>query len=289
MTNRNRKRINRQLVRASRVGLTAVLILIVTVILVLVSRKAPPEKEPEPAVSEVETWTDKVTPWLWLVDADHSLPTSYVPENLVEVQGSHIQLSADAASAYEKMKSEAEVPLFAANGYISAAAQQSLFDEQKQQYLDAGYSEERAALAVKEKYFQGGQDEHQLGQTVDLCTDETLTLDYDFRSTETGHWLRDHAWQYGFVFRADAKSTGIYKPWQLRYVGVVHAQAMYEMNLTLDEYLKYLQEKGTCYLTSQAAGVNIVVYCTESLEQVPLAIKEVSGDNNGHYIVTCYR
>jgi len=36
----------------------------------------------------------------------------------------------------------------------------------------------------------------------------------------------------------------MYEPWHYRYVGVEHAKKMKELDMCLEEYLYYLQEKG---------------------------------------------
>ena len=262
--------------------LALILMLITFLVLGPARRKA--KTEPEDSVEEeVGEWTEKITSWLWLVDENHVLPVSFVPEGLKDLEGTGIRLNQDAAEAFLNMSKAVPVPLYAANGYISATAQQNLYDNKWQQYIDEGYSEERAALAIKEAYAPGGQDEHQLGLTVDVSAESNRSLSYDFRSTDQGRWLSEHAWEYGFIYRDETK------PWQLRYVGEVHAQIMHEQGLNLEDYLKYLQEKGTFYVTAGAANRNLVIYFTDTLERIPFTIKEVSGDNDGHYIIVCFR
>lgn len=279
---RRGNKMDRKLFGALLFGVVALIVLLITV--VIVDKKNKPGQVPEDVVEdEVDSWTEKVTNWLWMVDEEHALPISFEPDNLEEMENTGIRLQTEALKAFTQMTSVMDTPVFAANGYISASAQQNLYESKFQEFLDEGYTQERAAMAIKEYYSPGGQDEHQLGLTVDVCADSERKLDYEFRSTDQGRWLSEHAWEYGFVFRSESK------PWQIRYVGDVHAQIMHEQGLSLEEYLSYLQEKGTLYVSVGQANLDLVIYYTDTLDKIPFAIKEVSGDNNGHYIVTCYR
>ncbi|MCR5006732.1 MAG: M15 family metallopeptidase [Clostridiales bacterium] len=277
---------------AAIIGGTAFVLLLITLIVLRVGKRATEDMQTQnnEIESSVTEWSEKVTSLLWLINAEHILPQSYVPEGLENLPNSNVQIVEEAGRAYMRMTQDMEEPLYVANGYISATAQQNLYDSKRQQYLEEGYTEERANMVIVDEYFPGGADEHQLGLTVDVCTDETLNLDMDFQLTAQGQWLMEHAWEYGFVFRGTEGAPKIYKPWQLRYVGETHAAIMQKLHLSLDEYLAYLEDKGTSYFSDVGAmHLDLIVYFADSLSEIPLKIREVSGDNNGHYIVVCYR
>ena len=277
---------------AAYIGGAAVLLLLITLIVVRWGRAGDQEAQtPENEIeSSVVEWSEKVTSLLWLINTEHILPQSYVPEGLEALPNSNVQVVEEAGRAFMRMLQDMDTPVYAANGYISAAAQQNLYDTKRQEYLDAGYSEERTNMVIVDEYFPGGADEHQLGLTIDVCTEASLNLDYDFGQTPQGQWLKEHAWEYGFIFRQTEGAPKIYKPWQLRYVGDTHAAIMQELDLCLDDYLAYLADKGTSYFSDVGAmHLDLIVYFTDSLSEIPLKIREVSGDNNGHYIVVCYR
>ncbi len=277
---------------AAFIGGTAFVLLLITLIVLRVGKKTAedtqtPNNEIESSVTE---WSEKVTSLLWLINADHILPQSYVPEGLENLPNSNVQVVEEAGRAFVRMTQNMDEPLYVANGYISATAQQNLYESKRQQYLEEGYTEERASMVIVDEYFPGGADEHQLGLTFDVCTDAALNLDVDFGLTPQGQWLEEHAWEYGFIFRGAEGAPKIYKPWQLRYVGETHAAIMEKLHLSLDEYLAYLEDKGTSYFSDVGAmHLDLIVYFTDSLSEIPLKIREVSGDNNGHYIVVCYR
>ncbi len=113
-------------------------------------------------------------------------------------------------------------------------------------------------------------------------------------------WLKEHAHEYGFIFRApnDKKSiVGYTEPWQLRYVGMPHAEYMYKNNLCLEEYLDKLATEfaGTTnsYTLESRDGNTYQVYYIEAPEEgvVRVPVPEnraytISGDNVKGYIVT---
>lgn len=274
------------------IGGAALICAAFTLIFLVLNRKVEPQVDTEASqvAATVDEWTDSVTTQLWLVDAAHELPVSYVPDSLASIGSSNVQVVAEAARAFALMNEAMEEPVVPANGYISAAAQQNLYDTKLKEYMDQGYSKERATLTIMGDYLPGGQDEHQLGLTIDVCADESLNLDYEFQNTSQGKWLLENSWKYGFVFRDHGNTDAIYKPWQLRYVGLTHAQILWELGYSLEEYLAELEEKKIYYVSSVGnAHTDLVIYFQDSLENIPEMIKEVSGDNAGHYIITCYQ
>ncbi len=273
-------------------GCTALISVLLMLIFLYWTKDVRPEADPEKQEVEktVDQWTSSVSNQLWLVNEDHKLPVSYVPKSLATLEGSNVQVVQEAAEAFKRMTDDMENPVVPANGYISAEAQQNLYEAKLQEYIDEGYLPERAELKIMEDYRPGGLDEHQIGLTIDVCADDSLTLDYGFQDTEQGKWLKENSWRYGFVFRNQGVTDAIYKPWQLRYVGLTHAQIMWELGESLDEYLANLQEKEVYYVTlSGDAHMSLVIYYQTSMEGIHQTIKEVSGDNAGHYIITCYQ
>lgn len=113
-------------------------------------------------------------------------------------------------------------------------------------------------------------------------------------------WLRANAHKYGFVFRSPAAKksiVGYSLEWQLRYVGLPHAQYMYENDLCLEEYL---QKLSTDYIYNgdhlTVAGVDGKMYeifyveaSEEGITRLPVPSNRqytVSGNNIGGFIVT---
>lgn len=113
-------------------------------------------------------------------------------------------------------------------------------------------------------------------------------------------WLKTHAHEYGFIFRApnNKKSiVGYAEPWQLRYVGMPHAEYMYKNNLCLEEYLTKLSTDfvgmSNAYTLKCADGNTYMVYYVEAPDEGTLRLPvpenrpyTVSGDNMNGFIVT---
>lgn len=83
--------------------------------------------------------------------------------------------------------------------------------------------------------------EHQTGTSFDFFTDNTKYSD-KFKETKEYKWLKENAHKYGFIERYTKEKESITRKkarcWHFRYVGVENAKAMYENNLSLEEYLK---------------------------------------------------
>ncbi len=119
-------------------------------------------------------------------------------------------------------------------------------------------------------------------------------------NAEEPQWLKEHAHEYGFIFRApnNKKSiVGYAEPWQLRYVGMPHAEYMYNNNLCLEEYLSKLAAEfagvSNAYTLECADGNTYMVYYVEAPDEGTLRLPvpenrpyTVSGDNMSGFIVT---
>lgn len=84
---------------------------------------------------------------------------------------------------------------------------------------------------------QPGYSEHELGLAVDLL-DENGT---DPESSPVAAWLRENAWEYGFILRYPAgseESTGMEaNAWHYRYVGEAAAAQIQQLGITLEDYV----------------------------------------------------
>jgi D-alanyl-D-alanine carboxypeptidase len=190
-----------------------------------------------------DTVTDK---YLILVNYNHKLPDGYQPD-LISVYG--VQMNRRAAAAYEKMNTAAAsdmISLWISSAYRSSERQEELFDREI-----AGYSKSLSSAGEAEAYAEKsvarpGYSEHATGLAMDLNG-----VRDDFDTTPAFQWLSEHAQDYGFILRYPKDKQEItkikYEPWHYRYVGVKNAQTMKKKNLCLEEYLDYLQKKGSVH------------------------------------------
>lgn len=183
---------------------------------------------------------------LTLVNNNVKLPDGW--EDTLEVkvadESTGKELAAVAADAFINMKNAAAtegIDLMLCSGYRTVEYQQSLFDAEKQKWLDKGNSDEEAYNQAKTVVAVPGYSEHNSGLAADIVTPKHQNLDEAFGKTDAAKWLFEHAPEYGFILRYPENKqaiTGIiYEPWHYRYVGVENAKAITASGLCLEEYL----------------------------------------------------
>ena len=177
-----------------------------------------------------------------LVDRSHSLPSEYVPSDLVPLQdygvptlGSEV-LRREAAEHLGHLVEDAATDgkeLVVASAYRSYQEQQ-LSHERLMSVFGAGASMMSATP---------GHSQHQLGTVVDLTNAAAGNqVRVPFARTGAYRWLERHAWEYGFVLaypRGEEEQTGYrWEPWHYRYVGVEDAKRLEEGDLSLQAFLE---------------------------------------------------
>jgi LAS superfamily LD-carboxypeptidase LdcB len=188
---------------------------------------------------------------LLLVNKTHSLPKSYVPEELVvpnvlfsfEEYLPKKQMHKDAASALEEMFEGAKaenIQIYAVSGYRSYKRQKQIFQYNVNQHGEH-YANQFSA--------RPGESEHQTGFTMDITARSVnFGLIQQFGETKEGKWVADNAYKYGFIIRYPEDKeviTGyIYEPWHLRYIGKDAAAFIKEKRITLEEYVAEYMPKG---------------------------------------------
>jgi len=181
---------------------------------------------------------------LVLVNKNHALPKGYEPKNLVapnvrfpfteDLPKRYMQKrAADAMELMFKAADKDGLELFGQSGYRSYERQVSVFGN------NVKNMGEKKANQVSAR---PGQSEHQTGLTMDITSANVqFRLDQDFGDTDEGKWVRKHAHKYGFIIRYPEGKEAItkyeYEPWHLRYVGKEAAKAIYEKDITFEEYL----------------------------------------------------
>ena len=170
-----------------------------------------------------------------------TISKSYVPK-LVKVPGTHFLLEGDTLTACELMlkdaREEGHKKLRVQSAYRSYETQRVLHNNKIEKYKPkyGNRAAEMAAMVVA----RPGQSEHQLGNTVDLTVNGSLSQ--SFAKTSAGVWLAENAHRYGFILRYPEGKTDItgviFEPWHFRYVGAEIAGYIYENGLTLEEYVE---------------------------------------------------
>lgn len=171
---------------------------------------------------------------LVIVNKYHTLDSSYVPQNLVNVSYPYGYGKVDK-TLYENFKKMADAArseglnIYISSGYRSYDYQKALYN---------GYTKIDPVSVVDTYSARPGHSEHQTGLAIDLNT-----ISSSFAYTNEFKWLINNAYKYGFILRYpkdDVKLTGyMYEPWHYRYVGNDVAEYIYKNNITFDEYYEY--------------------------------------------------
>ena len=160
---------------------------------------------------------------LRLVNPEHPLEKEYEP---ALVAFGDWQMTDETREAFERLRVRVEAEtgerLLIRSAYRSR-------DEQRTELNAEGES-----VAARP-----GESEHETGLALDLCV-----RGYGgqaFLKTAAGRLVNRSCAEEGFVIRypiGRAQVTGFgFEPWHVRYVGSVHAGAMQEGRLTLEEYI----------------------------------------------------
>lgn len=132
------------------------------------------------------------------------------------------------------------------SGYRDKEHQQSIMEEDIQNYIDMGLTEEEAKKYALKTIQLPGYSEHETGLSLDISSEGTWVLTEDLVNDKTYLWLSKHCHEYGFILRYPvnkAHITGIdFEPWHFRYVGKEASMLMYDNNLTLEEFHALLAE-----------------------------------------------
>ena len=186
-----------------------------------------------------------------LVNREHLLPEGYVPPDLVDMSDycnkSIVTIKYNGTQADRTSVDALLSMLMAAHqdgitvwqissAYRTVAYQTQLFNNQKKEFLDQGFSEANAISATRQTVADPGSSEHHLGTSFDITVPGVA-----FKGTAQANWLAEHCWDYGFILRYTEEKESITgflaEPWHFRYVGVEHSIPMRDSGLCLEEYL----------------------------------------------------
>lgn len=220
-----------------------------------------------------------------LVNKEFSLPSDYIPEDLVvpdilfniNYYDEKKLMRQEAATAIEQLFAAAVkegLKLYGISGYRSYDRQKEIYDTNVAT-KGADYTNRYSA--------RPGHSEHQTGLVMDVSTSSIGNqLEPVFAYTPEGKWLAKNAHLYGFIIRYPEGKESItgysYEPWHIRYVGKNLARYLYDKGLTLEEYYNYTPAK----ISPQDVSYDNVVDVDDSDEKkelVPPTEKEINDLN----------
>ena len=191
--------------------------------------------------NEKETDTSKNE--LMLVNRLYGLSKDYEPDDIIDVpvsiSYSGVKISKSILSNIEELISAAkdEGYIFVlSDGYRSYADQEKMFNNYKNNY---GYEEADKNVA------RPGHSEYQTGISFQIVPYNKV---FDKpRESEEYKWLKDNAYNYGFIFRYpdDKKDITLFDSytWRLRFVGTTAASIIESEKISFEEYYAYFVDK----------------------------------------------
>lgn len=198
------------------------------------------EENPDFVAEEPDTELGSYTQ---IINRTFPLPKDYVPEDLVvpDVRFSFNEicdkrkLRKKAADALEELFAAAEMDqiyLYGVSGYRSYSRQSEIY---------YGNIFTKGAEYTNQYSAMPGTSEHQSGLAIDLsCESVGFGLTEAFSESNEGLWLKEHAWEYGWIIRYDKEMSDLtgyaYEPWHIRYVGKKLAKILYSNHLCLEQY-----------------------------------------------------
>ena len=196
--------------------------------------------EPTPALRERTDLLMLVNPW-------HSIPEGYEPEIgwAAEEEWLDVRCIEPLWQMLSDCRDAGNEP-YVCSGYRTMDKQYELYENKILRLIDAGIDPDDApGIAARSVAFPG-TSEHQLGLAVDIIDYYYTNLDAEQENTPTQQWLMENSWRYGFILRYPSDKsdiTGIiYEPWHYRYVGQECAKEIFELGVTLEEYLDMFYE-----------------------------------------------
>jgi D-alanyl-D-alanine carboxypeptidase len=177
-----------------------------------------------------------------LLDTNLKVRRAYAPDDLVPVSRAGIggtgyvrRVVIDDLEAMAAAARAAGKGIAVRSAYRSYQTQVAVF----QSWVDR-YGYDYALLYAA----RPGHSEHQLGTTVDLRSAASARAPWDYddwAETGPGRWMKDHAWEYGFIMSYPKgkrrQSCYGYEPWHYRYFGRARAAEIHASGQVPRRYL----------------------------------------------------
>ena len=214
-----------------------------------------PGAEPAVSVSGDNTLQEQLQEYTAILNSPYMInatKTSPVPEDysvsLTQIYGVQLQpQAADALKAFVDAAKAEGISVTVFDGYRTQEEQRMIYEDEIEKTAASGYSEQEDILTrVNESVAMPGYSEHQTGLAVDMSKDGS-TNTAEVYDSEFYKFAISHCAEYGFVipYTEESKIATGYKakPWHFRYVGEQAAKYMMKRDLTLGEYISYLESQ----------------------------------------------
>ena len=166
---------------------------------------------------------------LMIVNKHNVIIDDYEPKTIM-YGDLKVKLVADMIDDFKNMaaagkKYDKDINIFPVKGYITYGEQQSTYDIS---ILEYG---EKTLKTVSKP----GYSEYQTGLAIDICGNSE-----NFKYTKEYSFLKEHAYEYGFILRYPIGKENItgfeFNPYHYRYVGKDVAKVIHDKDITFEEY-----------------------------------------------------
>lgn len=178
---------------------------------------------------------------IMLVNKQHPIPTDYeFPLGTIKGDLKCDERIIEDLLDMMQAANESGIDLVICSPYRDYNRQTVLFERKIDKYMKKGLSYMDAYKSASQAVTAPNASEHQMGLAIDFYSSSYMSLNEGFAKTETGKWLKEHSYEYGFILRYPKGKeyiTGIeFEPWHFRYVGVETATFITENDITLEEF-----------------------------------------------------
>lgn len=178
---------------------------------------------------------------IMLVNKQHPIPEDYTfPLGTIKGDLRCDERIMEDLLAMMQAAKDAKIDLVICSPYRDYNRQTILFNRKINNYMKKGLSYMDAYKISSQAVTAPNASEHQLGLAIDFYSSTYTKLNAGFSETQTGQWLAEHAWEYGFILRYPLGKeyiTGIeFEPWHFRYVGKEAAAVITKNKITLEEF-----------------------------------------------------
>ena len=196
-----------------------------------------------------------------LVNAWPSVSKARSGDQKIQAKDNNVLLYPKAIDALELALKDAKAAGYTHymvdGGYRSYKTQEEYFNARMEK-LSSKYSGEALVEAAKKEVNYPGTSEYNSGLGFDLRLYDRNDPDVGapkYSTTPEGKWMNENCWKYGIIFRFPQNAwpletstdksfkTGVSVRLNLyRYVGKGNAAIMHYLDLTMEEYIEYLEE-----------------------------------------------
>lgn len=262
--------------------------------------------------------TDLGTGSLILVNSSHPLMNEVSEDDLINIYG---EKASDVIATFADYDIDVYDGAFLLSDAMEATEEMTSDHLYSDMIISKGYQPYSHSTEINDEDVDDCYYEHHTGLSIDFQTvtiqEETVTVagiemevetcTYGvFDGTGEYSWVPENCYKFGYILRypegKEEYTLVESQPWHYRYVGIPHAQIMYEYDMCLEEYISFIKnytiasgflsvsdDDGNDYLiyyVPMSDGDTTTIYIPLQDDGVTAYPYEISGNNIDGFIVT---